>query len=145
MAKIDQVNKNYEQIILTSKGIGKNYTERDIARINKYKENGTNENYKFKDGTKSQLPIYYRNKIYTEEEREKLWLEKLDKQERWILGQKIDISTKKGEKLYWEILKNAQKYNKLIGYGDDSKEWKKKDYNVTLNILKKLSKKKSKK
>ena len=32
------------------------------------------------------MPLYYRNKIYSEEEREKLWIEKLNKGERWIGG-----------------------------------------------------------
>ena len=37
------------------------------------------------------LPMYYRNKIYTEEEREKLWIVKLDKEERWVCGEKVSI------------------------------------------------------
>ena len=41
------------------------------------------------------MPIYYRNKIYSEEEREKLWIQKLNSNTRYILGEKIDIS--KGE------------------------------------------------
>ena len=47
----------------------------------KYKENGqTKETYINSQGFKMALPVYYRNKIYTEEEREKLWIEKLDKE-----------------------------------------------------------------
>ena len=45
----------------------------------KYKENSeTKETYINSQGFKMALPMYYRNKIYTEEEREKLWIEKLD-------------------------------------------------------------------
>ena len=56
----------------------------------KYKENGqTKETYVNSQGFKMALLIYYRNKIYSEEEREKLWLEKLDKGERWIGGSKV--------------------------------------------------------
>ena len=47
---------------------------------------------KIERGHKQALPIYWRNKIYSEEEREKLWLQKLDKKERYVNGQKIDIS-----------------------------------------------------
>ena len=42
-----------------------------------------------KNGGKTALPIYYRNKIYSEEEREKLWLNKLDNNVRWIEGIKV--------------------------------------------------------
>ena len=49
-------------------------TYRKDENTNKYnKEEGTNETYKTKSGLKLALPIYYRNYIYNEEEREKLW------------------------------------------------------------------------
>ena len=50
------------------------------------KEGETKETYKNKTGHETALPIYYRNKIYNEEEREKLWIQKLDKEERWVGG-----------------------------------------------------------
>ena len=59
------------------------------------------------------LPIYYRNKIYTEEEKEKLWLEKLDKEERWICGEKIDVS--KSEKEYFNLLEYYREKNERLG------------------------------
>lgn len=140
ITKIDTKHKNYKPIILCSKGIGRIYIEKPISQQNYYNENETNENYRLPTGEKIALPIYYRNYIYTEEEREKLWLKKLDKQERWILGQKIDISTQKGIEMYNNILKNAQKKNKKLGYGDDSKDWEKKSYNVTIHKIRKLTK-----
>ena len=52
---------------------------------NKFNQNGeTREYYKTETGHKQALPIYWRNKIYSEEEREKLWLQKLDKEERYV-------------------------------------------------------------
>ena len=71
-------------------------------------------------------PIYYRNKIWTDEEREKLWLHILDKNERYIMGEKIDISN--GEDDYYLILNEAREKNKRLGYGDDSKNWSKDEY-----------------
>lgn len=139
VTKIDKTHKNYKPIILNSKGIGKNYIDSEFSKKNKYKGDNTNETIKLNDGTKVQLPIYYRNYIYTEEEREKLWINKIEKQERYILGQKIDISTDEGLNLYEEILKNVQKINNNLGYGDDSKNWKKKDYNVTNHYINKLT------
>lgn len=116
--KIDPVNKGFEPKILTSPGIGKNYLKRTDWKRNKYKGKETEDVYIFKDGRKSKLPIYYRNKIYTEEEREKLWLHLLDEEKRYILGQEIDIS--KGEEEYYAILEVARAKNKRLGYGDVS-------------------------
>ena len=45
---------------------------------NKYQEDKTDETYRLPNGAKSALPIYYKNKIYTDEEKQKLWLNKLD-------------------------------------------------------------------
>ena len=91
------------------------------------------DSYRLPNGAKSALPIYYRNKIYTDEEKEKLWLNKLDKQERYVNGTKINV--KNGEELYYKVLKTAQETNKRLGYGDRGKEWDKKEYNVTLNKI----------
>ena len=49
-----------------------------------------------------------------------------------------DINTDEGMKKYNSILKTAQKTNQLLGFGDDSAKWKKKDYNITLRMLNKL-------
>lgn len=135
VTKIDEKHKNFRGQIFCSAGIGKDFINTYNARERKYKGYGkTNETYPLKNGTKIGLPIYYRNKLYTEEEREKLWLEKLDKGERYVLGQKV---RKGDEDYYWELLRNAQEKNKRIGYGDDSKMWRKEEYNITLKQLKK--------
>ena len=41
----------------------------------------------------------------TDEEKEKLWINKLNKQERYINGTKISV--KNGEELYYKVLKSA--------------------------------------
>ena len=88
-------HKGFKAVILTSAGIGKQYTENKHKRNkNKYQGDKTDETYRLPNGAKSALPIYYRNKIYTEEERQKLWLNKLDKQERYINGTKISVKNK---------------------------------------------------
>ena len=90
--------------------IGKQYTENKHKRNkNKYQEDKTDETYRLPNGAKSALPIYYRNKIYTDEEKEKLWINKLNKQERYINGTKISV--KNGEELYYKVLKTAQETN----------------------------------
>ena len=54
------------------------------ARNNKFKGSETNETYRLPNGAKLNLPIYYRNAIYTEEEREALFLSKVEKGIVWI-------------------------------------------------------------
>jgi hypothetical protein len=134
--KIDEHHKEYTSKILVSPGIGKNYINRIDRRNNKFKGNETNETYKTRNGLKIALPIYYRNKIYSEEEKEKLWLAKLDKEERWVCGTKIDIS--KGEEQYYRELEHYRKINKELGYGDNEKNWERKKYENERRNLKTL-------
>ena len=62
------------------------------------------------------MPTYYRNKLWTDEEREQLWLQKLNKQIRYVRGEKIDISTTEGEREYSQALKYRQNENVALGY-----------------------------
>lgn len=135
--KIDTDHKNYKPIILCSKGIGSNYTKRLIPkRLHEFDGKNTIEYYRLPNGVKINLPIYYRNKFWTEEQREQLWLHRLDKNERYVMGNKIsNLNTEDGIIKYNDILKTAQEMNKKLGFGDDSKQWQKKDYNVTLKML----------
>lgn len=78
--KTDEKHKEYDSKIFTSKGIGADYIKRKDAERNKYIKGKTIETYKTREGLELALPIYYRNKIYNDEEKELLWLEKLDKE-----------------------------------------------------------------
>jgi hypothetical protein len=141
VSKTDEKHKEYNSKILTSAGIGKNYIKRQDAKLNKYKGEETKETYTTRQGTKLAMPIYYRNKIYTEEEREKLWINKLDKNERWICGEKIDIS--KGEEEYYKTLKYYQNKNERLGYGSNKINWELKRYENerrNANLLKRIKK-----
>lgn len=132
--KIDEKHKNYKSIILTSNGIGKGYENSYNAKNNKYNTNKeTDERYQTREGLEMALPIYYRNKIYTEEEREKLWIEKLDKNVRWVNGKKIDTSN--GLEEYYKALKYARIKNKELGYGSNMKDWKQEEYERQRRIL----------
>ena len=89
MNKADIDNKNFIGKVLCSKGIGKHYIERIDAKNNQYKENKeTNTEYRFRNGMIMQLPKYYKNKIYTDEERDKMWTKLLDKDEYYICNSK---------------------------------------------------------
>lgn len=121
--KEDEKHKAYKPIILCSSGIGKGYNKRGDANNNKYKEGKTDETYKTRSGIKLAMPIYYRNKIYTENEREKLWIEKLDKEERYVNGERIDVSSKEGEEQYRKLRDYYRNKSSQLGYGKPI-EWK---------------------
>lgn len=128
VTKIDKDHKYYKSKILCSDNIGVNYINTYNATTNKFNGKDTNELYRTKTGTKIALPAYYRNKIYNDNEKELLWLNKLDENVRYVLGTKVDI--KHTLKHYYNLLKQAQEYNKKMGYGDDSKDWKQEHYEL---------------
>lgn len=124
--KVDHLHKEYQSKILTSAGIGSGYLTRTDSERNKFKGSETIETYTTRKGKKIGLPIYYRNKIYSEEEREKLWLTKLDKEERWVLGTRVSI--KDSDEEYYKLLAYARQRNRRLGYGDDSVNWERRRY-----------------
>lgn len=92
ITKQDGKHTKYNAKILTSAGIGAGYFNRIDYQLNKYNGTKTREYYTTRQGIKLNLPIYYRNKRYTDEERENLWIQKLDKEERWVNGIKVSLS-----------------------------------------------------
>lgn len=124
--KMDLKHQKYKPIVLTSPGIGANYITSGRHKCNHFKEGETQETYRTRSGHLIAMPSYWRKKIYTDEEREMLWMNLLDKQERWVGGEKIDIS--KGEETYFKILNYYQKKNKKLGYGDKEKKWNREVY-----------------
>ena len=121
VTKVDLDHKEYKPIILCSKGIGKKYITSTSSENTKFNNDKTKDYYTTRSGHKIALPIYYRNNLYTEEEREKLWLHKLDQETRYVGGEKIDIS--KSTQEYNRLLKWYQRKNKQLGYGDNRKNW----------------------
>lgn len=124
--KADIQHKTYQSKVLTSPGMGRDYTTSFDVKKNKFNESNTNETYRTPQGHKMALPTYWRNKLYNEQEREALWLHKLDKMIRYVDGQEIDIS--QTEEHYYAALENARDKNKKLGYGDNSTNWKRQKY-----------------
>lgn len=135
VTKIDLDHKGYVSKIMCSAGLGKNYLNSYNASKNLFKDKKTKESYTTKSGHEMNLPIYYRNKIYTEEEREKLWINRLNKNELYIGGRVFKITNEKELLIAENYRTIKQAENELIGYGNDGDEWKKKDYNVSLRML----------
>ena len=127
--------------MLCSAGLGKKYINDFTKQRHKYKPQKTIDYYVLTSGDKVNLPIYYRNKVFTEEQREQLWLERLDKHERYVMGIRIPKQdTQEGIEKYGKTLEHAQQLNKELGYGDLSDEWKKEEYNITAKMLNKMQK-----
>ena len=80
--------------------------------------------------------MYYRNHIYNEEEKEKLWVNKLNKKEKYVDKVKYQLETDEDIAIYLNALKTAQKDNIKNGYGQ--RKWKEDKYT---NLLIKLQKK----
>lgn len=134
--KADPKHQNYVPIVLCSKGLGKNYINRYDSKNNVYAEKNTNELYTTRNGIKLPLPKYYRNKIYTDEQKEMLWINLLNKETRYVNGIKIDVSENESD--YWNVVIEQRKENKRLGYGDDEKDWKKINYEKQLRNIKRL-------
>lgn len=139
ITKTDLDHKGYVPQIFASPGIGQNYTKRLITQnIHTFRNDQTIEYYRFPNGSKCNLPIYYRNKLFSEEQREQLWVNKLDQNTRYVLGVKIEnVDTIEGYEHYKNVLKKAQEKNREAGFGDLTKDWQEKTYNITLRMMKK--------
>ena len=53
------------------------------------------ETYRFRDGSLAALPKYYKEKLYTEEEREKLWIQKQEEGYKFIMGEKHKVENER--------------------------------------------------
>lgn len=131
VSKMDERHKYYNSIVLTSPGIGKAYTSRHDSNNNKFNGKSTKEYYRTREGYKIALPIYYRNKIYTDEEKEQLWLQRIDKGERWVCKEKATTNEQ-----YWNLLDWHRQRNKLLGYGNDEIDWSRKYYEEQVRLIK---------
>ena len=77
--------------------------------------------------------MYLKNKIFTEKEREDMWLERLNKGIRYLNGEKYDTTTKKGLREFMSALQHAQKTSERLG--NPANPWHKKKYRTTLEKI----------
>lgn len=118
--KMDKDHPGFKGRVLTSQGIGKSYIESVDRERNVFRGKDTKTTYKNEQGYEMAMPIYWRNKLYSEKQREELWLALLDKGERWVCGEKVRASD---EKDYYGALKHYRALNRRLGYGSDEKDW----------------------
>lgn len=113
--KTDRKHPAYKPRVLASNGIGAGYIKSQTAQINRFKGQETKDYYITRQGYKKGLPKYYREKLYTDQQKEQLWINKIDSKTKWVNGMKIDIS--KGYEEYNNVIDMTRQLNKRLGYG----------------------------
>lgn len=120
MLKVDIKHPTFKQIVLASAGIGAGYLNRlDYLWQKQNYKNINVATYTFRNGTKMAMPKYYKNKIFTDKEREKMWINNLNRGLLWIYGEKVradDWKTIDNLREYW------QNYGKTV-MGDNPIAW----------------------
>ena len=104
------------------------------AKKHVYKKGETIEHYRLRNGSKINLPIYYRNQLFTEEEREMLFLDKINKGIIYVMKQKVH---RDDEEYYLQLLEEGRRTEQRI-YGNHTQEWEEQKY---LNRLRRQRKK----
>ena len=105
--------------------------KRDDAKKHTYKPGQTIETYRLRNGSKINLPIYYRNQLFTEEEKEALFLDKIEKGIIYVMGQKVH---RDDENYYLQLLDEGRKTECRL-YGYNLQKWEQqKVYNMLNRI-----------
>lgn len=122
MLKVDVKHKEFKQIVLASPGIGDGYFDRlDWQWQKQNYEKIEVPTYTFRNGTKMAMPKYYKDKLFTEQERNKMWINNLNKGILWIYGEKVKAND-------WRTIDNLRNYWQKFGrniMGDDPIAWEK--------------------
>lgn len=88
MLKMDVKHQWFTGRVFTSAGIGKAYVHN--ARFwKRYRGVETNNTYTCKNGKEISMPTYYKNKLYTDDEKQELWAISMATPWRYIHGEKI--------------------------------------------------------
>ena len=90
------------------KKIGSSYINKNTLNRHKYQDRFTEETYRTESGIKVALPTYYKQKIWTDQEREDLRIIKEEKQVKYYNKTPIKVETiEQYKELYrdWETIK----------------------------------------
>lgn len=120
MLKVDIKHPTFKQIVLASSGIGAGYMDRldYLWQKQNYKQIDV-ATYTFRNGTKMAMPKYYKNKIFTDKERERMWINNLNRGLLWIFGEKVKADD-------WKTIDNLREYWQRYGrdvMGDNPIAW----------------------
>lgn len=131
---------NYVSKIYTSPGIGKGYKETGEFGQHTFKGKETKDYYRLNTGFKMRNPIYYRNMLYTEEEREKLWIHKIEQKKRYVLGTEFNIALDSELRAWSRAIKTGQEQSERNGY-QKSNYYKINDYEKRIKRILEISNK----
>ena len=120
MLKVDIKHPEFKQIVLASPGIGAGYMDRldYLWQKQNYKKIEV-ATYTFRNGVKMAMPKYYKDKIFSEKEKEVMWINNLDRGLLWIYGEKVKAND-------WKTIDNLRRYWQKYGrdvMGDDPIAW----------------------
>ena len=93
VTKKDEDNPEFNGKIFTSKKIGASYINKNTLDRHKYQDRFTEETYRTESGIKVALPTYYKQKIWTDQEREALRIIKEEKQVKYYNKTPIKVET----------------------------------------------------
>ncbi len=120
--KVDFEHKGYKPRMMTSPGMGLGYVKRN-KRTHAFRGENTVQTYRTRQGTKLPLPMYYRQKLWSDEEREELWYHKILEDKQYVAGYELSESQENFETEYSGALESGRKRSERLGYGTRSKDW----------------------
>lgn len=106
--KKDEDNPDYISIVLCSKGLGANYAKENQLK-HKWDGEKTIITYKAHNGQDLPLPRYYKTTIYTDNQRQLLWLYAEDKGVKWVKGFEVIGANTVNKDYYERLLKEKMK------------------------------------
>ena len=140
MTKKDEDNPDYIGIVLCSKGLGANYAKR-MAYKHEWNKEKTIITYKAGNGADMPLPRYYKTQLYTEDQRQLLWLYAEDEGVKWVKGFKVQ-GANGANKDYYEALVRQKNEEGAPLHGDVEEEIIRKKAINRMNKLQNLTQRK---
>lgn len=120
MLKVDLKHPEFTGIVLASPRIGAGYLkrERNEWQSRNYKKICV-PTYTFRNGVQMAMPKYYKDKLFNEYQRERMWINNLNRGYEWIGGEKVDAND-------WNTIDTLRKYYQGVGkkiYFDNPEAW----------------------
>lgn len=118
--KYDEKHPGFNPKIFTSKGIGKGLIEK--LKRQKYNRLGELEaTVTLSDGSKIPMPEFLKRAVFTDEEREEMRIDQLNKGELFIQGVKYNVKEEDGRNQYMEALDRRRNDLAKMGFGKKKK------------------------
>lgn len=126
MLKGSEKFPDYISRVYSSGGIGADYVKStDAKKRNQYRGKDTNQKLKTESGKEIELPMYWKKKLYTDYQRELLRIDSIEKQEKWVNGNRIDMTDPDWYKEYRAALDYQRERAKEAGFQKPQKNQKK--------------------